>query len=330
MSHNELVSAGLNCFPDGCSGIRYDANEQTTHFWAANGGNTAHLVGTLDSPSLYSVATSIPLQDPKSDYNYAAGGVVYTDPNSGMILLFFHVERHPTGAQSFLSSLGLAYSNDGGEVFTDLGEYVLSKVSRTDAAAAGMTIEMGGGTPIIKEDYFYCYFADYPRVNGRFSLAVARARVEDVVAAAAVGELAPWYKYFNGNWGEPGNIDGDRGGDFTPLSSALAWWPNASYNAYLGKVIVISPASSLVGGTVLRISISNDGINFSSPEILLDGIGNEVFYPTIIPNESDLAASEDPLVTNDQFWVYYINSATGGWNRWQDANWVRRSIAPLE
>ena len=46
----------------------------------------------------------------------------------------------------------------------------------------------------------------------------------------------------------------------------------------------------------------------------------EQFYPTIVgmdPNPSQSGAS---------FYVYYTDSILGGWDRWQDARWVRRRI----
>jgi len=44
------------------------------------------------------------------------------------------------------------------------------------------------------------------------------------------------------------------------------------------------------------------------------------FYPTIVgmePISSQSGAS---------FFVYYTDSILGGWDRWQDARWVRRRI----
>jgi hypothetical protein len=331
LSRSDLLALSLYTFPDGFVGIRWDSNEERVHFWAANSGQTAHLVGTLDSPALYAVTPYVEIQEPKSQYDYASGGPVYTDPGSGLMLLFYHIERQPNGYVNFLSSAGLAYSTDGGQTFTDLGEYLLSNVSMSEAEAAEAVVAILSGSPIIMGEYFYSYYEDIPYLKGPVHLAVARAKGSDVVAAASIGELAPWHKYYAGAWEEPANIDGDRGGRFTPLVNFVSC-PNASYNAYLGKVVVVdcSWLSPIVSDYVLREMTSSDGISFSTPRILAQESGHELFYPTIVPTESDLATNGDPQTTYETFWVYYTNSATGGWNRWYDANWVRRSVSPVQ
>lgn len=319
MTRGELDAAGLSFFPDGVMGVQWDAEHERVHSWAANSGTTAHLVGTLRLPGQAEIATSTDLENERSDYDYAAGGAVWVDPDSGRLLRFQHIERHPAGPRLFLSSLGLATSPARDAPFTDLGEIVFPSASHSAAFERGEAIEVGGGAPVVVEDHLYLYYTDYQNDGSESGLAVARAPIAQVLEAAERDEAAPWQKYHDGGWTEPGLIDGDRGGEADLLHHG-AQWATASYNATLDRIVVV-----FTTGTDLWFVTSRDGVRFSDRQRLVAGGGDELFYPSIVPAEPDLQAT-GALTTGDAFWVYATRSATGGWDRWDDADWIRHEV----
>jgi hypothetical protein len=164
---------------------------------------------------------------------------------------------------------------------------------------------------IMRDGYFYVYYTDTrdnpdTLVNG---VAVARARVDEVMAAARKFKTVGWRKYHEGAWNESG-----LGGRFTPLNVEPLGFlhGDAAYNEHLRQYILVTrkylyadgkgkvfgsdwkPASS---GAVL-IAFSQDGVNWSDWRVVhQDGHAHD--YPSII------SMGEDNEVTGRSFWVYY-------------------------
>ena len=79
---------------------------------------------------------------------------------------------------------------------------------------------MGWGAYAIVGEYFYLYFKDLLYVGDQFrpvNLAVARAKIEDVLDAAEKGsEVTRWEKFYQGSWDEP-----EIGGRPSPLTRRM-------------------------------------------------------------------------------------------------------------
>jgi MYXO-CTERM domain-containing protein len=69
----------------------------------------------------------------------------------------------------------------------------------------------------------------------------------------------------------------------------------------------------------LYLTTSVDGINWAPRQAVVTDVG-EQFYPTLI------GTGADPTHTGQSFYVYYTDSRKGAWNRWKDAQLVRRQI----
>jgi len=314
MSTADRRSHGLYYWPDGTMGVLKEGSSYV--FWGANSIKLAKTVGNLDDPVAVSTRTGIPISHPKTDMQYAAGGPVYRDAATGTLIMVYHGERWPGGdPQKFYSVLGLAKSADGGDSWNDLGLIVTPQLPFEKAGK--YTVEVTAGSFVIVGDYFYIYFRDYREDGSINELAVARARVADVVAAAIDGVVVPWTKYFNERWEEPG-----LGGfsSFLETGNPLVRWLDVSYNEFSGRYIMVVAGMPGPGQVSLYLISSPDGLAWS-PRTLVQGQTGENMYPTLV------GTSDGQRTTGATFYIFYTYSAAGEWWRWNDAVLMRLTLS---
>ncbi len=245
---------------------------------------------------------------------------VYRIPENGHILSFVHVEYAPESRGGVYFRLGLAVSKDGGESFQWCGFIIEPELSYEtwsnhwypeNLYAEFIYPNTGLANYVIKDDYFYLYYTDTrdrpdTLING---VAVARARVEDVINAVENFSTVPWKKYHNGDWDELG-----LGGKFTPLNIAPfgLLHGDAAYNSYLDKYILVTRKYFYADGErkvfgsdwehaksgAILISFSKDGISWSDWQMVHED-NHPHDYPSII------SAGNDNEVIGKSFWVYY-------------------------
>lgn len=310
-------------WPDGTIGIIREGERYL--FFAAGETSPIRTIGTLDNPVAETIEVQ-QIQDLKHDYPYAAGGRVYRDPQTKTLLLFYHAEirTFPPGYIPFFSEIGLAYSINGGQSWHDLGPIVRPHASVSASYfQKGGTWDVGWGTYVLADEYFYLYFADlledgddYRRVN----LAVARAKIADVIDAAVNHHQAwPWTKYHEGTWAEPG-LRGrstalvEQGEDsFMPSDVVF----NVCLNRYTA-VILGEPFPH----PDLYWSTSPDGIKWDRLRKLVGDEGEQI-YATLV------GMGDQPSLPGKEFFVYYIDSKEGGktGDRNQDAVLMRRRLS---
>jgi hypothetical protein len=138
---------------------------------------------------------------------------VYRNPADGYILSFAHIENASQKRGGVYFSLGLAISKDGGNTYQWCGNIIQPELSYDtwfkhwypDSLYAGFIYPNTGlANYVVKDDYFYLYYTDTKNrtdtlING---VAIARARVEDVLKAADNYSTVEWKKYYNGRWEE--------------------------------------------------------------------------------------------------------------------------------
>jgi hypothetical protein len=320
-------AVGLDRWPDGPMGLVRSPSGYT--FYGANSGNVGRAQGALDNPALGQVTPSIDMQGAKqlTDVKYASGGPIY-DAGGGMQLMFVHLERRPPGtSKTWYASIGLAKSTDDGSTWTFLGEILKHNLRYSTfkrRQPCGAVAEASFGQYVIRSvgnaSYFYIYSPD-TQSNCNVNVAVARAPVSAVVAAARNGAVSPWTKYRNGAWSEPGL--GGRSSDVAPSRARRSF--ALAYSSYLHRYILAMAKIVTPGVYGLEISTSADGIRWSDPQILFTAPA-EIYAPTII------GTGIDPTVVDRQFYVYYSyspNAATFGGYRWSDASLRRRLITSL-
>jgi hypothetical protein len=299
-----IPSARPYAWPDGNMGVLRSATGSYT-FIAASDGAPITTVGTLVNPAQTSSRRAI--QNMTHQADYAAGGPVY-DTGTGTWLMFYHAERWPANAdwRRFYSLLGMAKSTDSGMTWTDLGQIISPHVPMAEAFAfPGWGVwDIGGGAYLVIGDYFYVYFSDLTSLTtldqaGQYahnSLAVARAKIDDVVTAALLGNVVTWRKYYDGAWSESGL--GGRSSQLDNQSNASFNFMDVSYNTYARKYLLFGGYESQ-----LVVAESSDGLVWSSRRTILTGTGERI-YPTIVGTGSN------PRVTDQTFYVYYMYDPT--------------------
>ena len=303
---------GLKWFIDGNGGVLTSGDE--VRLYGANGREPVRVTGTRENP--FQRVDRVSIASDNKDFQYLAGGPLFRDPKSGRIFLFYHAEIHRGTYKNFYSVLGLSVQTDEhGLAFKDLGPIFTANVSNEQAKSS---VEVCGSPYVIKDGTFYVYARDAmadgnPRQS---NLSVARAKVAEVASAGMDGKCAMWTKYYNGAFSEPA-----VGGKSSPLERGNPGtrWMDVSYNAALGKFVMVVAANTFPQKVELFVICSEDGIHWTDRRKLATEKG-EAFYPSII------GFQDDSRRTEKEFYVYYTFSPKGGWERWNDAAIVRRKI----
>lgn len=314
----------LNWFMDGNIGAlaigrskseeRLPTGSFKLNWYGANGSKPVRISGTVAKP--LQQVEKVSISTTNEQFRYLAGGPVYFDPESKRRFLFYHAEIHRDSEKNFYSVLGLSVQSDElGLAFTDLGPIYTANVSSADTQSP---VELCGAPYVIKDGFFYVYARDVGGADHstRSNLSVARASVSEVVDAGLRGKNAKWTKYFQQSFSEPA-----LGGRSTPLESnnPSTRWMDVSYNTTLKKFVLIVAANTSAKETSLFYSLSDDGIVWTERHQLIDEDG-ELFYPSIVGYRNN------PRETGREFYLYYTFSKKGGWERWDDAIIVRRTI----
>jgi hypothetical protein len=314
-SASQRKSKKLGTWPDGSMGA-VSNGDGTYDFYGPNGQQPAMTTGPLWNPGASKQNVSI-TGLPKKTFNYVSGGPIYQDPESGARLMLYHAEKHLKGkAKNFYSMLGLAVSTDpDGRIFRDLGTIVEPNAA---PGQTGVSADVGGGSFAVFDSHLHVYFRDYLAAGGTSELAVARAPLAELVTNALNGQGTSFSKYYDGGWSQPG-----LGGLSSPLEigNPSNAWSAVSYNDYLDQVVLVTSQwqSANDGGSDLYLSTSHDGVSWSPRQALVTEWGEQM-YPSLI------GTGHDPTRTDQSFYVYYTDSNKGGWNRWKDAQLVRREI----
>jgi hypothetical protein len=312
---------GLRNWPDSVFGVLKQGDTYT--FFASSGGppsTSTKLVGTLDNPAAKSVQATIAIQNLKNVYDYVGGGPIYRDPATGNLLMFYHAEKWPKGDGSqFWALYGMANSVDGGDTWSDLGEIVTPEVPYLNEIPPGTppfarTVPLPSAPFIVIGDYFYVYAKNRSSYDQPLTfLTVARAPLKDVLAAAQRNAVVPWFKYYNGDWKEPG-----LGGKASPLEAAnppLRQF-DIAYDDYLGRYVGVLIAPTAPNTDAVYLIESNDGFTWSKRRLIDEEPGDKL-YPTIV------GTGDDPKVVGRQFYVYYPGDSPGS----NDDFLVRRLVS---
>lgn len=297
--------------PDGSLGVIKRSNNKLD-FYTPNGSNMNRFSGSLEKPGKSRKNVRIDGL-PGDRFSHVAGGPTFVDPRTGSLFMIYHAEVRRSSPRDYYTMLGLAMSNDRkGLRFKDLGVIIKPNI---EANQMLFSIDIGGGSFAIVDDYLYVYYRDYMDDGTSAELAVARAPLTELVMNAQIGVLTPFQKYYEGEWNEPG-----YGGRASPLEvgNPANAWSAVSYNTYLNQfVLLVSEWTPSLPD--LYMATSYDGIHWT-PRMPIDLDPGEQFYPTIIGMESA------PSQSGASFYIYYTDSLLGGWDRWQDARWVRRRV----
>jgi hypothetical protein len=258
------------------------------------------------------------------DQNYAGGQAVYYDSASGYLIELYHGEQHfcgfNCGGSPSYSALGLAYSTDFGNNWHKLGE-VISPQSAWTNGGVNCQADVSMGTLLVVGSYLYTYYDDNGTGCSGEQLAVARASISSVVAAAVAGTpftSGPgtlFMKYTgSGAWTGNGVTDlanpQNGGGAFAAIATdpngGGIYMPSVRYDTYLNQYIL---AYSNFDEAVLMTS--SDGLTWGNSQNIVTGGGappNAIFYTTLFNTSGG-----DPQVLGQNFSVFYV-APFGTWS----------------
>lgn len=302
-------------WPDGNIGF-IPLDDGQFRFFGANGSRTAVSVGTLDDPGAVMESHKLVIAGIDPEFSYAAGGPIYRDPESGLLLLFYHAERHLGGnGLIFHAAIGLAVSEDDGATFENLG--IIIETNALPDRNAVCCADVGGATYTIKDGDFLVYFRDRMEDLSTIELAVASAPVDEVLAAAKSGNTSPWTKYHQ---------DGPQPGLFgtsSPLEigNPPTDWFHVSYNTALERYVMVIATHDRAEeyNYQLYLTTSVDGYTWS-PRVLLLEMEDEITYPSLISVEGD------PLNSSQDFYIYYVTTPRGT-TRWHNTTFHRMTVS---
>jgi len=315
--------AQLNALPTGDGSYYFfsiDASFHPRHLYKGewvgnnNSGSVVRTIGTLDNPLGSAAPIDVVIEknpDPKVNpnncdptkyphnycYTYIGGGPVYQVPQgqvgAGGWLLVYHAEYNDP--PYFM--LGLAISTDKGLHWTDIGE-IIRVNTPFSYTGVGMPFAIGDPPLVISPDgkFFYIYFQDWLEGTVQTNLSVARAPIANVIQGAfglGVHRAAPFKKYYQGAWDQPG-----IGGPSTDLAPEWHYGGGltVAWDSYLQRYL----------------DFNADSENYSYAESP-DGLhwGDSVYLGTLGVNPNGagysvgIGTGDDPNILGQQFYVYY-------------------------
>jgi hypothetical protein len=313
--HHSRLAGGLQHWVDGTMGFHRHAGGTTVI--SPNGGRLArHRLTGSGFPERPLTATGR-IAGAVAAADHASGGPLHFDEETGQLLLSYHGETFRNGDPSdYYAFIGLAVSDDHGASFEDLGRTITSPLDEHDRYRP-RPVDLGSGAFVVRDGWFLAYFQDRGNGPTRRRLSVARARVDDVLAAARDRRTPTFTKYHDGRWDQPG-----RGGASAELLPDTPWvvWFDTAYVERLDHTLLVYSTSWLVDGVphwMHMAALSPDGLRWSRPVPLLDApVTDEIIYLTI-----DSGGPDQRTITGDSFDVYRTRSTTP--YRWDHA-WLER------
>jgi hypothetical protein len=308
----------------------YHARQRWDGRWVGNNkyGSVTRTTGTMDDPLGSSPPVDVTIdRNPDATVNphyhsyiYMGGGPVYQVPagqvGAGNLLLLCHAEIN-TQATLTYSLLNLAVSSDLGAHWTDIGEII--RFNKAFRASDSPPLEMGDPNLTLSPDgkYFYVYFSDWLRDGSVTNISLARAAVSDVLEGAFGGSVqraAPFSKYYQGSWDEPGI--GGRSTDLAPTAQDGAA-PQVAYDRDLGRYVAISDVQQF-----MTYAESPDGIQWTDTAVL------KIPMPYWSAYAVPVGMGDDPSVLGKKFYIYFT-----GFNppavSWDNAT-VKRFVVSCE
>lgn len=174
------------------------------------------------------------------------------------ILAFVHAEAvDGSGRPGFpgKTRIGIAWSDNSGETFKYLGGVI-------SAYGDFNPHNVQGGSYIIRDGFFYVFFHDTKGIT------VARAPVEDVVAAAKNGKTSSWTKFMGE---ELGFVALGLGGDSYPIGVKGASHNDATCSTYNNRCYLVLTTMTWGGkNSTITLFESADGIHWNTAKVIAE------------------------------------------------------------
>lgn len=218
-------------------------------------------------------------------------------------------------------SVAYAESTDGGLTFYKWGYAFNRELTATNQPTPGSTTGVGDQSVVRFGDNYYMYFLD--TVTWQWSVArtpvssggqTVRCHRSGDYLVCATPQPSVWKKWFNSSWASDG-----MGGSATPLNLGGGSGSASTYfDGVSTKVAFISSAD----GHGLRLSLSSDGVNFTTladPLLYVDAENwsrypsppntEFVVYPSIISPSANSS-------WGTSFYLFYTYAPPNDWHRY--------------
>ncbi|TAN38839.1 MAG: hypothetical protein EPN23_00895 [Verrucomicrobia bacterium] len=210
---------------------------------------------------------------------------------NGDLLAITHAElQYPTN-KIYRFRLGLGYSTDKGAHFTYCGEII---------KAADDITNVGGGAYILRDGYIYAYYNDGDPVTKERRECVARAKLDDVVQAAARHQVTTWNRYRDGRWATPALSDTPGSNILPRVYGGEDLHSDAAYCTALDRYLMTVQTHS---AHKLLLFASTDGLDWKQAAIV-DETAEKVMQPYAAFVDYN-SPTDDGLVVGGQFYIYY-------------------------
>jgi hypothetical protein len=227
---------------------------------------------------------------------------IYACPN-GDLLGITHAELNMKNEAGRIDrknqrfALGLGYSTDGGASWTYCGEIVRPADDRQN---------IGGGAYIVHDGYLQVYYNDVipaKRGSPRKRLqCVARAKLDNVLEAAARSTVTTWHKYSDGKWDIPGH-SGLPGEDIVPAPPGEDdLHSDAAYCTALDRYLL-----TVQGRGKLHLFSSSDGLDWVHETQVDQVTGKIVPYSSFVDWDGP---SIDCHTVDGDFYLYFPRKAS--------------------
>jgi hypothetical protein len=285
------------------------ADSNSPAYWAEgqlkilNSDGTPRLSGGADQ---FNLSGGVPVAVDRADHQPMWIEAAWMDAD-GILYGWYHHEPSGVCAGDELTApqIGALISYDGGKTFQDLG-IVLASGDAPDCGAKNGFFAGGHGDfsviPDLDLGYFYFLFTNYGGGLSGQGVAIARMAFNDRQSPAGAV-----YKYFGGEWNEPG-----VGGRVTSIFPARVSWQRADtdsfwgasihWNTYLESYVVLmshaccSPRWPQEGIYISYNPDLSDPSGWTSPERILQKPSySSGFYPQVIgltPGDTDKVAGQ--------------------------------------
>jgi hypothetical protein len=239
--------------------------------------------------------SDVDLIDPLTEGGYWLESV-WKDESDGVLYGWYHQEPANVGCLT-APFIGAALSFDDGLTWVDMGPLLQSGANVDCSFDNGYFTGGHGDFSVIldqESEYFYFLFTDYGADQQDQGVSVARS------AFADRGQPGTVYKYYEGEWSEPG-----IGGRSTPVLARGTGWqgpfvdefwgPSVHWNTFLNRYVVLLNRTQGFGWDQegVYIAFSRDLLAWTEPEKI---VNSTAWYPQVLglsPGETDTIAGAE-------------------------------------
>lgn len=196
--------------------------------------------------------------------------------------------------------IGISVSRDNGNNWKYLGDVISvrgNNLQQTSNPRAGSNV--AGCPMLIVDDYIYIYYDETNDEDARALLAVARAKISDLLTAVENDKTTPFFKYYNGKWEEPG-INGSASCIIPDFQIGYDFHSDATYCKALGKYLITVQTH---GFNKLLLYQSTDGVNWEKNPIVLDNAEGFMHPYSCFVGFGD-ESNDDCTEVNKEFYIY--------------------------